>query len=327
MLSKCRVICNVDTSRSLVLKLGPVRALLPPDASHDKISSFVNWILEDVRSLCSSSCDSRSVGTYLYHHFCATTLSTALELLCEYVIHPNMMSKARRLFVAISIAVCESSSLESAIPNTKDLCSVLFISLLLACDVKPEVRSASWNMLWKLSANRKYRNTTAFQSLEIRLDGHLGERDTRKVATLLSKETAISFQKISSTFLSEAFTFWPSMFQHNTKSSTNLQQWAIELVVPWFRQRNRQRRASIDTSSAPPVRRSTWEFAQHTARPTHTNPSNTPGTSKDNKTFLDTIIKHQDKKRTSDATLRCLSKTSSKKQTSRLDSIGPFRTL
>ena len=174
VLDKCRAICNVDTSRSAVLKLGPVRALLPNNASHDKISAFVKWILEDVRSLCSSSCDSRSVGTYLYHHFGSTTLSTALELFNEYVNHPSMMSKARRLFVAISIAICESKSLEHAIPSTKDLTSVLFPSLQMAYDSKREVRSASWNVLWKLSSNRKHRNTIAFQALKLRLDGHLG---------------------------------------------------------------------------------------------------------------------------------------------------------
>ena len=258
VLDKCRAICNVDTSRSAVLKLGPVRALLPKNASHDKISAFVKWILEDVRSLCSSSCDSRSVGTYLYHHFGSTTLSTALELFNEYVNHPSMMSKARRLFVAISIAICESKSLEHAIPSTKDLTSVLFPSLLMAYDSKREVRSASWNVLWKLSSNRKHRNTIAFQALKLRLDGHLGERDTIKVATLLSKETAIAFEKISNTFLSEAFKFWPFMFHLNkskkSEGVTNLQRWAIELVVPWFRQRNRQRRASLEMTSAPPVR-------------------------------------------------------------------------
>lgn len=176
VLEKCRVVCNVDASRSMVLELGPVRALLPPDASHGKISAFVKWILEDVRSLCKSSCDSRSIGTYLHHHFCSTTLSTALELLHEYVIRPKEhMSKARRLFVAISLAVCKNaSSLRDAIPNTKDMSLVLFTSILLACDTKREVRSASWNLLWKLSQGRKRQNKIAFQALELRLDGNLG---------------------------------------------------------------------------------------------------------------------------------------------------------
>ena len=139
--------------------------------------------------MCSSSCDSRSVGTYLYHHFGSTTLSTALELFNEYVNHPSMMSKARRQ-VAISIAICESKSLEHAPPSTKDLTRFCFTSMRMI-----ETRSDQHlNVLWKLSSNRKHRNTIAFRALKLRLDGHLGERDTIKVATLLSKETAIAFE-------------------------------------------------------------------------------------------------------------------------------------
>jgi len=91
------------------------------------------------------------------------------------------------------------------------------------------------------------------------------------VATLLSKETAIAFEKISSTFLSEAFAFWydifyfssffflhtpthipthrPSIFKEcSRKDVTTMQQWAIELVVPWCRQRNR-RRVSLEATT------------------------------------------------------------------------------